>query len=141
RLHLEALEDRLIPNIAPVLTVPSGPFNVVKTQPLTMSLSATDKDKGEILSFSASVSPSAQGVLMFSNVVQMQSQSGSSATGTLTWTPNQNDGPASYTLTISVKDNGSPILSASKSVAVTTLAAGLVGNNLLMVGTDNADTI
>jgi hypothetical protein len=135
RLYLEPLEDRLSPNIAPVLNVAAGPFSTVKTQSLTLSLNATDKDKGQILTFSASVSPTASASPIISNVVQTQSTSGSSATATLTWTPTEDDGPASYTLTVKVSDNGSPVLSASRAITVTTLAAGLVGNNLLIVGT------
>src|SRR5262249_47213941 len=65
---------------------------------------------------------------------------GPAATGLLTWTPTEDQGPASYTFTVTVSDNGKPVKSASQQITVTTLAAGLVGNNLLIVGTSGDDT-
>src|SRR5262249_46477787 len=43
--------------------------------------------------------------------------------------------PTSYTFTVQVTDNGRPVRSASQTITVNTLAAGLVGGNLLIVGT------
>src|SRR5262245_42175228 len=56
-LVLEALEDRLSPNIAPVLTLPPGPYNVVKTTLFDLQVTTTDKDSGEILTFSLTGAP------------------------------------------------------------------------------------
>jgi hypothetical protein len=53
----------------------------------------------------------------------------------LTWTPTDDQGPASYNFTVTVTDNGHPARSASQPVTVNTLAAGLAGGNLWIVGT------
>jgi hypothetical protein len=132
-LLLEILEDRTLPNIVPVLTLPATSFTVVKTATLTVVASATDKDSGEILNFSLVNAPA--GVSISSK--QIASSKGSAATGTLTWNPppTEDQGPASYTFTVVVTDNGSPVKSASQTITVTTLAAGLVGNDLWIIGT------
>ena len=39
--------------------------------------------------------------------------------GTITWTPTEAQGPATYTLTTVVTDNGTPSLSATNSFTVT----------------------
>jgi hypothetical protein len=140
-LTLEALEDRTLPNAAPVLSLPQTLFNVVKTTQRSLTASATDKDKGEILTFSLVNAPA--GALITSTQVSVSS--GSAATGTLTWTPTEDQGPASYTFSVVVTDNGHPVQSTSQAITVTTLAAGLVdnsqvglgspGQSLLLVGT------
>src|SRR6516225_2289546 len=50
-LALEVLEDRTLLNIAPVLSLPQTTFSVVKTTTLSVTVSATDKDSGEVLTF------------------------------------------------------------------------------------------
>src|SRR5262249_27241167 len=78
-LLLEILEDRTLPNSAPVLTLPATSFTVVKTATLTVVASATDKDSGEILNFTLAGAPA--GVSISSK--QVASSKGSAATGTL----------------------------------------------------------
>ena len=133
---LEVLEDRTLLNFAPVLSVPSGPFSVVKTALFSLQVSATDSDKGQILTFSLSNAPAGAAITSTQGTLA----GGSTATGLLTWTPTEDQGPASYTFTVTVTDNGKPVKSASQQITVTTLAAGLVGNNLLIVGTSGDDT-
>jgi hypothetical protein len=134
--RLEALEDRTLPNTAPVLSLSQTAFNVVKTTTLSVTASATDKDSGETLTFSLVNAPAGASITS----TQVSVSKGSAATGTLTWTPTEDQGPTSYTFTIKVTDNGKPNLSAQQDITVTTLAAGLVGNNLLIVGTSGNDT-
>jgi hypothetical protein len=130
------LEDRTLLNTAPVLTVPQTTFSVVKTTALVVTVSATDKDSGQILTFSLLNAPAGASI----SSTQLTPPKGSAAVGTLAWTPTQDQGPASYPFTIVVTDNGNSPLSASQAVTVNTLAAGLVGNNLLIVGTSGNDT-
>src|SRR5262245_18436647 len=131
-LSVEDLEARVVANQTPVLTLPQTTFSVVKTTALSFTASATDKDKGQILTFSLVGAPT--GVTITST--QVPSSTGSAATGTLTWTPTEDQGPTSFSFTIVVTDNGSPtVASASKTITVNTLADGIVGGNLLIVGT------
>ena len=88
-LSLEVLEDRTLLNIAPVLILPQTTFNVVKTTPLSVSVSATDKDKGEILTFSLVNAPAGAAITS----TQVPSSTGSVANGVLTWTPTEDQGP------------------------------------------------
>jgi hypothetical protein len=128
---VEVLEDRTLLNASPVLSIPTGPFNVVKTTQFSLPVTATDKDKGEILTFSLIGAPAGATITS----TQTTPPSGSAATGNLTWTPTEDQGPTSYTFTIQVTDNGKPVLSATQQITVATLAAGIVGNDLLIVGT------
>ena len=121
-LEVEGLEERLSPNIAPVLIVPPGPYNVVKTTSFDLPVTATDKDAGEVLTFSLTGAPTGASITS----VQDVTSKGSAAHGDLTWTPTEDQGPASYTFTITVTDNGKPVKSASQQITVATLAAGLV---------------
>jgi hypothetical protein len=130
-LALERLEDRTLFNIAPVLSLSQTTFSVVKTTQLSVTASATDKDTGETLTFSLVNAPAGANITS----TQVSVSKGSAATGTLTWTPTEDQGPTSYTFTVVVTDNGTPAKSASQSVTVNTLADGLVGNNLLIIGT------
>jgi fibronectin-binding autotransporter adhesin len=143
-LVLEVLEERTLLNSAPVLSLPQTSFNVVKTSTLTIPLSATDKDKGETLTFSLVNAPTGAGIV---NVVQIPTAMGSAATATLSWTPTEDQGPADYPFTVVVKDNGRPVQSTSQAILVNTRAAGLVdnsqvgiaqpGQSLLIVGTSH----
>ena len=64
-----------------------------------------------------------------------------SSTGAFAWTPTEDQGPGDYLFTVRVTDNGNPILSTDAVLTVQTLAAGIVGNNLLIVGTSGADKV
>jgi hypothetical protein len=89
-------------NHAPTLTVP-GAQAVSEAQPLTFSVSATDPDSGNTLTYSASGLPSGA--------------SFNAQTQTFTWTPAYGQA-GNYTVSFSVVDNGSPQLSDSKTVAI-----------------------
>jgi photosystem II stability/assembly factor-like uncharacterized protein len=90
-------------NDAPVLNVP-GPQTVNEGQPLNFTLTATDVDTGQTLSFSSSNLPSGAAL--------------NAQTGAFAWTPG-NKQAGSYTINFTVTDNGSPALNNTKSVAVT----------------------
>src|SRR5262249_34942939 len=122
QLLLESLEDRTLPNTAPVLSLPATTFSVVKTKTLSVLVSATDADAGDTLTFSLVGAPTGASIAS----AQVASATGSAASGTLTWTPTEDQGPASYFFTVKVTDDGHPNRSDSQLVTVTTLAAGLV---------------
>src|SRR5262245_46181865 len=130
-LSLEVLEDRTLLNAVPVLSLPQTTFSVVKTATLSVGISATDKDSGQTLTFSLVSAPTGASI----SSTQLSSSTGSSALGTLTWTPTEDQGPAGYTFTVQVTDNGKPVRSATQTITVNTLAVGLVGADLLIVGT------
>jgi hypothetical protein len=137
--QVEVLEDRTLLSFPPVLMVP-GPFSVVKTTQLVVPVTATDRDAKDTLTFSLGTDAPAGAAI--SSGPTTPGPNGVSATGTLTWTPTPDQGPANFTFTISVTDTDKPQPSTvSQKITVTTLAAGLVGNNLLIVGTNGADTV
>src|SRR5262245_6496523 len=111
-LTLEALEARTLPNAAPVLSLPQTAFSVVKTTALSVTVSATDKDSGQTLTFSLVNAPAGAAITS----TQVPTSKGSAATGTLTWTPTEDQGPASYTFTVVVTDNGSPAKPAYQNI-------------------------
>jgi hypothetical protein len=135
RLTLELLEDRTLLSGGPVLSLSQTAFSVVKTTQLVVTASATENTSGQTLTFSLANQPTGANI----SSTQLSPPHGSAATGTLTWTPTLDQGPTSYTFTITVTDSNAK--SASQTVTVTTLAAGLVGNNLLIVGTSGNDTV
>src|SRR5262245_57303016 len=96
-LELEPLEDRTLLNVAPVLTLPAGPFNVVKTATLAIQATATDRDldKGQTLTFSLLGAPTGATI--------------NSSSGLITWTPTEDQGPASFSFTVKVIDDGKPV--------------------------------
>src|SRR5262249_42901745 len=102
-----------------------------KTTALSFTASATDKDSGEILTFSLVGAPA--GVTITST--QVPTSTGSAATGTLTWTPTEDQGPKAYSFSVVVTDNGNQVASTSQTITVNTLADGIVGGNLLIIGT------
>jgi hypothetical protein len=130
-LLVEALEERTLLNAGPVLTLPQTNFAVVKTSALTVPVSATDRDRGETIVFSLIGAPAGASI----STTQVPCSSGSAANGTLSWTPTEDQGPACYSFTIVATDNGSPVRTASKTVTVSTLAVGVVGKDLWIVGT------
>ena len=92
---VEALEARTLLNSAPVLSLPQPTFNVVKTTTLSVTASATDKDSGQILTFSLVNFPTGATITS----TQVATSTGSAATGALTWTPTEDQGPTAYSLT------------------------------------------
>src|SRR5258708_3760127 len=117
-LLVELLEDRTLLNATPVLSLPQTTFTDVKTAALSVLISATDKVPGQILSFGLW---GARGGASISSQ-QQPSASGSAATVLLPWPPSEDQGPASYSFTITVTDNGHPVRSASQAVTVNTVA-------------------
>src|SRR5262249_44045384 len=130
---LELLEDRRLLSTSLVLSVPQTSFNVVKTTPLSVTVTATASSAGQTLIFSLSANaPTGAGI----SSQQVPVKNASQATGVLTWTPTVDQGPKSFPFSIIVTDTTSKQpLSASQAITVNTAAAGLVGNNLLIVGT------
>lgn len=90
-------------NDAPVLTVP-GPQTVNEGALLSFTVSATDVDAGQTLKFTAPTLPSGA--------------SFTEATRTFTWTPTFEQA-GNFTVTFVVMDNGTPVLSDTKTVTIT----------------------
>ncbi len=113
-------------NRAPTLTLGAPtPNPVVKTTTVTFTASATDPDtinpgaKTNTLSFSLRGAPAGAAI--------------NSSTGAFTWTPGM-DQDGAYTFTVRVTDDGNPNLYDEKTLTITTVAAGIVNGNLLVVG-------
>jgi photosystem II stability/assembly factor-like uncharacterized protein len=98
-------------NNAPVLTVP-GTQSVTAGQALSFSVSATDPDAGQTLTFSASGLP---------NGATFNAQ-----TRQFTWTPANNQ-TGTFTVNFTVTDNGTPALSDTKSVTITVTGSSVSG--------------
>ncbi|HEY7309818.1 MAG TPA: hypothetical protein VH643_10710, partial [Gemmataceae bacterium] len=135
-MSLERLEDRTLLNSNPVLSVPATTFDVVKTTTLSVTVSATERSPGQTLTFGLTGAP--PGAKITSTQVATgdgdnDDDDGSAAIGVLTWTPTEDQGPTSFPFTITVTDSHNH--TASQKISVTTEAVGLVGNNLLIVGT------
>jgi hypothetical protein len=137
-LALELLEDRSLLSAPPVLSVPQTTFDVVKTTQLSVTVTATDASPNQNLVFSLSGNPAGATITS----TQENPPNGSKATGLLTWTPTPDQGPTSFPFTITVTDKSSQNKdSASQQITVNTEAVGLVGNNLLIVGTSGNDVV
>jgi hypothetical protein len=92
-------------NSAPSLTVPADQTINEQTL-LSVSASASDSDiPANALTFSLPSAP--LGVTIDPN------------TGAITWTPTEADGPAVYTVSVAVTDDGAPALSVTNSFTVT----------------------
>ena len=89
-------------NSPPVLTAISNK-TIDELTTLTFTNTATDPD-GDALSFSLDSGPTGATV--------------NATSGVFTWMPSEAQGPGTYDLTISVKDNGSPSMTNSKSFKI-----------------------
>lgn len=92
-------------NVAPTLPVIGGQ-TIGEGSGLTVNVQATDVD-------------------LPANTLTYNLESGAPAgvainptTGVLTWTPTEAQGPGNYSVTVRVTDNGSPVLSATRSIAI-----------------------
>jgi hypothetical protein len=91
-------------NGAPVLPA-QGPQIINELALLTVNNSASDFDvPANVLSYQLISPPSGAAI---------------TASGVITWTPTETQGPATYTLTTVVTDNGTPPLSTTNSFTVT----------------------
>ena len=92
-------------NTAPVLAfIP--PQTVTEQTQLSFTATATDANSGQTLTYSLINSPPS-GTSINAN------------TGVFSWTPAEARGPGVYTVTVRVRDNGSPVLSAQQDVTIT----------------------
>jgi len=92
-------------NRSPSITAPANQ-TVAELTPLNVTFTATDPDvPTQALTFSLVSAPSG---------VQLNP-----TTGAITWTPTEAQGPGSYTISVAVADNGSPVLRATNSMSVT----------------------
>jgi hypothetical protein len=73
---------------------------------ITFTASATDPNSGQTLTFSLDPGAPANAAI-------------NPASGVFTWTPTEVQGPASYPVTVRVRDNGSPALSDSETITIT----------------------
>ncbi|MCJ8164629.1 DUF4082 domain-containing protein [Pontibacter sp. E15-1] len=93
-------------NQAPVLTAIGGK-SVTVGQQLNFTASATDPDAGQQLSFSLVGAPTGAAI--------------AAATGAFSWTPTSE---GTYTFSVRVTDNGTPVLSDEEQITVTVSPAG-----------------
>jgi len=92
-------------NSAPSLTVPVE-LTINELTALSVSASASDEDiPSNTLTFSLPSAPAAMAI--------------DPNTGVISWTPTEADGPAVYTVSVAVTDDGSPALSVTNSFTVT----------------------
>jgi len=92
-------------NSAPVLSA-IGNKNVNEGSALVFTALAADPDSGQTLTFSLDLGAPTNATI-------------NPGSGVFTWTPNENQGPGSYPITIRVTDNGSPSLSDTETITVT----------------------
>lgn len=98
-------------NQAPVLTVP-GPQTVQPGQSLNFTVSATDADAGQTLTYAASNLPTGAAF--------------NAGTRQFSWTPTATQ-TGTYTVTFTATDSGTPSLSDSKQVTITVASTGTTG--------------
>ncbi|MBL9172936.1 MAG: CotH kinase family protein, partial [Verrucomicrobiales bacterium] len=111
-------------NRAPVLTA-VGDQGVDELTPLVVNLAATDTDVPvQALTYELVSGPAGLGV---------------STAGQVTWTPTEAQGPGVYTVTVLVKDDGSPVKSDTKSFVVTVneVPDPVALRTVWQIGTDN----
>jgi hypothetical protein len=92
-------------NRAPSITAPAAQ-TVPELSPMSVTFTATDPDlPANKLTFSLVSAPSG---------VQVNSTN-----GVVTWTPTEAQGPGTYSISVAVADNGSPVLRATNTMSVT----------------------
>lgn len=96
--------DAVSSNAPPVLD-PIGDQAVSEGTTLTFTATASDPDNGQTLTFSLDAGAPDGATI-------------DAASGVFRWTPEETQGPGTYTLTIRVTDNGSPALSNSETIQV-----------------------
>ncbi len=96
----------------PPVMAPLGDQSAIEGVELTFTARATDPNlPGDTLTFSLdSGAPAGASIDL--------------ATGVFDWTPTENDGPASYPVTVRVTDDGVPNLSDSETITITVLEPG-----------------
>ncbi len=93
------------PNQPPVVTSP-GNRTVAELSPLTFTVTATDPNAGDVLTFSLDAGAPAGATI-------------GGSTGAFAWTPTEAQGPGTFPITIRATDNGSPTMSGSAAITVT----------------------
>jgi hypothetical protein len=101
----DAFVAKLSNNAPPVLTSPGNKI-IAEGSTLSFTLSASDPDAGQTLTFSIS-----GGVQNGMSLI--------SSTGAFSWTPSEAQGPGVYSVTFRVIDNGAPPLFNEKTVTIT----------------------
>jgi hypothetical protein len=91
-------------NVRPTLAAIANQ-NIAEVTPLNATASATDPDSGQTLTFALVSAP--------------ESMTINPTTGAISWTPAQTQSPSTNTVSVSVRDNGTPPLSATNSFVVT----------------------
>ncbi len=83
-----------------------GNRTVAELSPLTFTVTATDPNAGDVLTFSLDAGAPAGATIV-------------GGTGAFSWTPTEAQGPGTFPITIRATDNGSPVLSGSAAITVT----------------------
>ena len=93
------------PNQPPVVTSP-GNKTVAELANLAFTVTATDPNSGDVLTFSLDAGAPAGATI-------------GGSTGAFSWTPTEAQGPGSFPVTIRATDNGSPVLSGTAAITIT----------------------
>jgi hypothetical protein len=93
-----------VSNNPPVIT-PVGDQSVDEGMVLAFTVSATDPNAGQVLTFSLGANAPAGATV-------------NSSDGAFTWTPTEDQGPGDYSISVIVIDNGSPVASATNTFNV-----------------------
>lgn len=111
---------QLVENSAPVL-VTIGPRTAVIGQQLQISVSATDLNTGDLLTFQLDSNHSPAGATI---------EQTSNTTAIVRWTPAASDLPGPATLTVRVSDNATPSVSDSEQVTISLSTASAISGKI-----------
>src|SRR5262249_22507585 len=114
----------------PVLGLPANSFSVVKTDTLTFTAQAAESGP---VPLTAPVSD-----LSFSLIGAPAGATINTSTGVFSWTPSGSDPSTTYTFKVRVTDPGNPVFT-EQTITVTTLSAGIVQGNLVVLGDPSSD--
>ncbi len=115
---------RVTDNGSPILSASqtiSITVNEVNSAPMLAPISLQTVNEGTLLTFRASARDADIPAQILTYSLDAGAPAGASinpTTGVFTWTPTEAQGPRSYATTVRVTDNGSPALSASRTVTI-----------------------
>jgi len=95
----------------------NGPSS--NTPPALEPIAAQTVNEGQLLAFAAAATDADGDALTYRLVGAPPGASIDASSGAFTWTPGEADGPGSYSFTVRVADNGSPVQATDETVSVT----------------------
>ncbi|MBI2865401.1 MAG: carboxypeptidase regulatory-like domain-containing protein [Chloroflexi bacterium] len=124
--------------------------NEVNRSPALTPIGSKAVDEGSLLTFTARATDPDVPANTLTFSLDTGAPSGASidgASGVFNWTPTEAQGPGVYTVTVRVRDNGTPVLSASEAVVITVNEANRppelnpIGNKAVAVGSTLTFTV